>query len=96
MEPDEVAEGIVIATRLGDLVLARGRVAAPCVEFTSFLLRLPTVLTNVMAGAGLALAPGAPVPWKPVASAAVDHTPGHANLGQQFKDLPQATLVVAL
>ena len=35
---DDVAAGLVIEAADGDLVLHRVRVAAPCVEFTSFLL----------------------------------------------------------
>ncbi len=39
----ELGEGVVVATEDGDLRLERPRVAAPCVEFTSFMLGLDRV-----------------------------------------------------
>lgn len=43
---EDLAGGLVVRSSDGDLELTGARVAAPCAEFTSFLLRLPTVLTK--------------------------------------------------
>ncbi|MGI9666313.1 MAG: hypothetical protein ACR2N2_04315 [Acidimicrobiia bacterium] len=44
MSLDELGEGLVVETTAGDIVpLERPRVAAPCVEFTSFMLGLEEV-----------------------------------------------------
>jgi hypothetical protein len=41
---EDLGEGLVVSTASGDdLLLARPRVAAPCVEFTSFMLGLDHV-----------------------------------------------------
>ena len=43
LELSELGEGLIVATQDGDLLLERPRVAAPCVEFTSFMLGLDHV-----------------------------------------------------
>ncbi|MEN8041435.1 MAG: hypothetical protein ABFR95_08020 [Actinomycetota bacterium] len=40
---DDLGEGLVVETSDGDLLLERPRVAAPCLEFTSFMLGLDEI-----------------------------------------------------
>ena len=40
---DDLGDGVVVETEDGDLLLERPRVAAPCAEFTSFMLGLDEV-----------------------------------------------------
>lgn len=40
---EDLGEGLIVETVAGELELERPRVAAPCLEFTSFMLGLDTV-----------------------------------------------------